>query len=66
MHIVLPWQLISTRVNYELFSNRYDGIDSFAMLSDGLNFKITSDSFNLRWSLFVEFPIKEKQKESNG
>ena len=48
MNIVLPWQPISTRVNYESFSNRYNSIDSLAMFSDGLNFKITSDSFNLR------------------
>ena len=47
--IVLPWPPISTRVNYESFSNRYNGRDSLAMLTDSLTFKITSDSFNLRW-----------------
>ena len=65
MHVVLPWQPVSTGVNYESFY-RYNGTDSLAVLSDGLNFKITSDSFNLRWQLFVAFPIKEKQKELAG
>ena len=37
------------KVNYESLSNRCNGIDSLAMLSDGFNFKITSDSFILRW-----------------
>ena len=63
MHIVLPWQPASVRVNYESFSNRYNGIYSSAMLSEGFNFKITSDSFNLRWELFVASP---KREESTG
>ena len=36
------------------------------MWSGGFNFKITNVSFNLRWWLFVAFPIKENQKESAG
>ena len=36
------------------------------MWSGGFNFKITNASFNLRWWLFVAFPIKENQKESAG
>ena len=49
MHFVLSWQPISARVNYESFSNINNGIDSLEILSEGFNFKITSDSFNLRW-----------------
>ena len=36
-------QPISIRVNYESFANRCNGIDSLAMLKDGLTFKITSE-----------------------
>ena len=38
----------STRANYESFANRYNSIDSLAMLNDGFNFKITSDAFSWR------------------
>ena len=62
----LPWQPISTRVNYKSFSNRFYGIDFSTMLSYKFNFKITSDSFNLRWQLFVAFPIKGNTEESFG
>ena len=48
-HIVLLWQPISKRVNYETFINRYNSMDSQAMLIDGFNFKITRDSFKSRW-----------------
>ena len=37
VHIVLPWYPISTRVNYQSFSNGFNCIDSWAMLSDGFS-----------------------------
>ena len=46
---------MSTRVNYESFSNKHDGIDSSAKLSDGFTFKIS-----------IYEVAKEKQKESAG
>ena len=54
---------IFTRVSASL-SNKYEGIDSLALLSDGLNFNINSDSFNFKWKLLEALAVKVKQEES--
>ena len=33
---------------YALLSNKYKGIDSLAILTDGVSFNISSDSFNFK------------------
>ena len=47
--IVLPKQPISTRIKYEPFSNRCDGKDSLAMLSDGFNLKERASDSSLQF-----------------
>ena len=54
---------VFTRV-YALLSNKYEGIDSLATLSDSLSFNINSDSFNFKWKLSEALAIKVKQEES--
>ena len=54
---------VFTRV-YVSLSNKQKGIDSLAILSDGLSFNINSDSFNFKWKLLEALPIKVKQEES--
>ena len=54
---------VFTRV-YASLSNKYEGIDSLATLSDGLSFNINSDSFNFKWKLLEALAVKVKQEES--
>ena len=64
MHIVSPWQPISTRVNYESFSNRINGIDSLVMLSDGFNFNpfMSMQSKSMDWFLYDNGLRRERVK----